>query len=58
VVQLGDLAAAVLVAHRRGQGGACLGCRHVLKAVVPWPCNFVRLAHLAEKIVQGKIGDR
>jgi hypothetical protein len=57
-VQLGDLAAQVLTTHSADRGGSCAGCRHVQRMVMPWPCTFVRLAWLAEKIVEGKIGER
>jgi hypothetical protein len=57
-VQLGDLAAQVLATHSADRGGCCAGCRRVRRMVVPWPCTFVRLARLAEKIVEGRIGER
>src|SRR2546421_2518554 len=36
----------------------CRGCRRVSGRVVAWPCTFVRLGELAQKIVEGELGER
>jgi len=55
---LADLSTAVLACHVDDRTGHCRGCRRVSGRVVAWPCAFVRLAGLAQRIAEGDVGER
>ncbi len=56
--QPADLSTAVLACHVDDRTGHCRGCRRVSGRVVAWPCAFVRLAGLAQRIAEGDVGER
>ena len=55
---LADLSTAVLADHVDDGTGRCRACRRLADRAAGWPCTFVRLAGLAEKIVKGDLGER
>ncbi len=55
---LTDLSTAVLAAHVDDGAGRCRGCRRVSGRVVAWPCTFVRLGEVAQRIAKGDLGER
>lgn len=55
---LADLSEVVIAEHIDNGAGRCRGCHQRTGRSVLWPCTFVRLGQLAERIVRGDRGEQ